>query len=67
MIGFLLAPPDITIVIGAIVILGILWFIKLFFDEISTFVWFIRLAMTLIALYLLLHGIAWLLSRYMNT
>jgi len=65
MIDILLAPPNISIVIGAIIVLSILWYIQLFFDHISIFVWFIRMAMTAIALYLLLHGIAWLVPRFM--
>lgn len=63
--GFLLDPPNISVVFGAIIILGVLWLFQSFFDEISNFVWFIWLAMTVIALYLLFHGIAWLIPRFM--
>ena len=65
MIDFLLAPPNISIVIGAIVVLAIFWFIQLFFNRMSNFVWFIRIVMMAITSYLLLHGVAWLISRYM--
>ena len=65
MIDFLLAPPNISIVIGAIVVLAIFWFIQLFINRMSNFVWFMRIGMMAIALYLLLHGVAWLISRFM--
>ena len=67
MIDFLLAPPNIWIVIGAIVVLAILWFIQLFFDNVSNFVFFIRMAITLIAINLLWYGGAWLVAQFMDT
>lgn len=67
MIDFLLVLPNIEIVTGAIVLLFILWFIQLFFDELSNFVWFIRMAMALIAFYLILHGGTWSVARFMDT
>lgn len=61
----LLAPPKAEILTGAVVILFFLGFIQLLFSRLSDFVWVIRLLMVLIAIYLLWHGGAWLVSRFM--
>lgn len=67
MFDFLYATPNISIVIGAMVVLAVLWFIQLFIDYKSGHAWPIWLAMALIAFYLLWHGGAWLVARFLDT
>jgi len=67
MIDFLLAPPNILIILGAIFVFSFLFTIQLFLDHESGYVWPIWCAMALIALYHLFHGVAWLVARFMNT
>jgi len=66
MIDFLLARNIMTL-IGAIVLLAVLYFIQLFIDDESDFASPIWLAMAFVAIYLLWHGGAWLMARFMDT
>ena len=66
MIDFLLARNIMTL-IGAIVLLAVLYFIQLFIDDESDLASPIWLAMAFVAIYLLWHGGAWLMARFMDT
>jgi len=67
MIDLLLAPPNIWIVIAAIVLLFLLVILQVYFEDSGGVEYLIYLSMALIGIYLLWHAGAWVVARFMNT